>query len=515
RNVATKRGGPVEAGDHGAIRLSWFRFIGMKHMWPFVKIHAVIVFWGFLSWVGMMLGNQSVMAQDLDALKAGVVKITAKTGQVGTGFIVRVEPEVVYIVTAAHVIAGDPQPEVEFFTKRNAPAKGIVLEGAELNDDIRGLALVEVRGKAQIPDGATSLSFRTSAELVSGGEEALVIGHSGGGGNWAVLKRLISNRVGGDISLDPGVASRFSGGPIMVQNKVVGIVMSNRDSFGLGITHKSVLNYLEGFGINPGDKGTSISGSEGIGNFIGQQFTSKPFMSSKIVGKDGPPMVLIQPGSFKMGDWTGGGDKSERPLHEVRLPREFAMGEYEVTFDEYDTFAQATGRELPKDNGWGRGRRPVINVSWEDAKAYAQWLSDQTGKRYRLPTEAEWEFAARSGGKQEIWAGTSEESQLGNYAVYGENSGKKTAEVGSKQPNGLGLYDMSGNVYEWVEDCWHETYKGAPRDGSPWGGDCGPRVIRGGSWYNRPGALRSSLRVRNGPGTRDNLIGIRLAQDIP
>jgi sulfatase modifying factor 1 len=157
----------------------------------------------------------------------------------------------------------------------------------------------------------------------------------------------------------------------------------------------------------------------------------------------------------------------------------------------------------------------VIDVSWEDAQAYARWLSHATGKSYRLPTEAEWEYAARSGDKQQTWAGTSEENELTKYAVYSNNSGGKTAEVGSREPNGLELYDMSGNVREWVEDCWHKNYTDAPKDGSAWlreGGACGRRVIRGGSWNDRPGYLRSSFRSRFGPDFRGNFIGFRLAQ---
>ena len=191
------------------------------------------------------------MAQDLDVLKAAVVKIRANTGQVGSGFIVRVEQDKVFIITAAHVIAGDPQPEVEFFSERNVPIKGAVLPGAEVNDDVRGLALVMVRGKEFLSKGIQSLAFGLATDLVSGGEEALVIGHPGGGGDWAVVKRHISNRVGRDITLDPGVRSRFSGGPILVKNKVMGIVMTNRGGFGLGSTHKSVLDYMEGFGVVP------------------------------------------------------------------------------------------------------------------------------------------------------------------------------------------------------------------------------------------------------------------------
>jgi hypothetical protein len=190
-------------------------------------------------------------AKTIDEMKAGVVKIRAKTGQVGTGFIVRMEQEKVFIITAAHVIAGDSQPEVEFFSNRNVSVKGAVLPGAELNDDVRGLALVMVRGKEFLSKGIQSLAFGLATDLVSGGEEALVIGHPGGGGDWAVVKRHIANRVGRDITLDPGVMARFSGGPILVKNKVMGIVMSNRGGFGLGSTHKSVLDYMEGFGVVP------------------------------------------------------------------------------------------------------------------------------------------------------------------------------------------------------------------------------------------------------------------------
>ncbi|MDH4153933.1 MAG: SUMF1/EgtB/PvdO family nonheme iron enzyme [Nitrospira sp.] len=226
-----------------------------------------------------------------------------------------------------------------------------------------------------------------------------------------------------------------------------------------------------------------------------------------------PQMIRISPGSFLMG---GSKYKEEGPIHEVRFAKSFAMARYETTFDEYDRFAQATGRQLPNDQGWGRGRRPVINVFWSDAKAYAQWLSQQTGQRYRLPTEAEWEYAARSGGKDETWAGTSDESQLKDYAVYGSG---KTEPVGSKKPNGLGFYDMSGNVWEWVEDCWHDNFGGASTDGSAWldthDGNCGQRVLRGGSWLDDPGTLRASLRGRDLTDFRNGLLGFRLVQDIP
>jgi formylglycine-generating enzyme required for sulfatase activity len=157
----------------------------------------------------------------------------------------------------------------------------------------------------------------------------------------------------------------------------------------------------------------------------------------------------------------------------------------------------------------------VINVSWEDAVAYAAWLSGQTGKRYRLPSEAEWEYAARGGGKEEKWAGTSAEEELGAYAWYKRNSNRKTHPVGEKKPNRLGLYDMSGNVWEWVADWKNDGYAGAPDDGSAWeSGDSGPRVIRGGYYDLNPVALRSAYRSSSHRTNRDSHTGFRLAQDL-
>lgn len=236
-------------------------------------------------------------------------------------------------------------------------------------------------------------------------------------------------------------------------------------------------------------------------------------------GAEGPEMVVIPAGEFWMGS-----DKSrdpqafdvELPRHRVSIARRFALARYPVTFAEYDRFAEAMSRGLPDDVDWGREKRPAINVSWEDAVVYCAWLSEQTGRRYRLPTEAEWEYAARAGTESHYWWG--EEAGKNNANCDGcgsEWDGKQTAPVGAFRPNPWGLHDMLGNVREWVRDCWHESYEGAPADGSAWeAGDCPRRVVRGGSWYTKPENLRSATRDRNGPDYRTNTIGFRLAQDL-
>ena len=246
-------------------------------------------------------------------------------------------------------------------------------------------------------------------------------------------------------------------------------------------------------------------------------------------GGEGPAMVVLPPGSFRMGDLSGDGDDDERPVHTVTISRRIAMCRYPVTFEDYGRFvAAAEGRgffktlfgnkpERPGDEGWGRGRRPVINVNWHEAKAYAAWLSEQTGKHYRLPSESEWEYAARSGTETAYSWG----DEIGVNRANGHDSGsewsdRQTSPVGSFEPNAFGLYDMYGNVWEWVEDCWHDNYEGAPSDGSVWtsGGDSDRRVVRGGSWYDVPRDLRSAYRDWIRPSYRSIDVGFRLVQDL-
>ena len=239
-------------------------------------------------------------------------------------------------------------------------------------------------------------------------------------------------------------------------------------------------------------------------------------------GGQGPLMLWIPAGRFVMGspETERGRYEAEGPVHTVSL-RAFAIGCYPVTFEEYDLFAEATGRDRPDDKNWRRGIRPVINVSWEDATAYAQWLGEQTGKLYRLPSEAEWEYAARAGTSSRYWWGE-DLQQGGRVWANGDGSGsewsgRQTAPVGSFPPNGFGLHDTAGNVWEWVQDCWHENYSGVPADGSAWletdGGDCARRVLRGGSWCDVPDWLRSAHRLWINRDIWLNNVGFRLAQD--
>jgi formylglycine-generating enzyme required for sulfatase activity len=232
-----------------------------------------------------------------------------------------------------------------------------------------------------------------------------------------------------------------------------------------------------------------------------------------------PEMIRIDAGEF----WMGSDPKldpdtsqDEMPRRLVRIAIPFAIGKYEVTFDEYDVFALATGRKLPDDMGWGRGRRPVINASWEDARDYAKWLSERGLGYFRLPTEAEWEYVARAGTETRYWWGNDLESNRANCNGCGSQwVGQKTAPVGSFEANAFGLHDTTGNVWEWVQDCWHEDYDGAPANGTVReNSKCALRVIRGGSWDNSPLGIRPATRGRKFPFERNDFIGFRLAQDL-
>ena len=232
-----------------------------------------------------------------------------------------------------------------------------------------------------------------------------------------------------------------------------------------------------------------------------------------------PELVMIPAGEFRMGS-----PPSERPLRRVDVGA-FALGVREVTFDEWGACVRGGGCNgyRPDDEDWGRGARPVINVNWRDAQAYVSWLSTETGATYRLPSESEWEYAARAGTTTPYHTGATISTDQANYDgnnVYGSGrrgtDRRRTTPVGAFAPNAFGLYDVHGNVWEWVDDCWHDSYRGAPSDGTAWmvGGDCGRRVLRGGSWSNDPRHLRSASRSRSIIGFRSIGTGFRVARTL-
>ena len=277
---------------------------------------------------------------------------------------------------------------------------------------------------------------------------------------------------------------------------------------------------------------------------------------------DCPLMIVLPDGNFRMGSSAAVTGREgipekrgqrERPVHDVRIPRPFAIGLYEVTRGEYAAFAEATRRPAgagcshwtgdgfavdPK-KGWQdpgfiqSSAHPVTCVSWEDAKAYADWLTKTTSASYRLPAEAEWEYAARAGTDTVRFWGD-DATKACDYANVYDTIGHivgafpdmepfscmdgyaETAPVGSFRANGFGLHDMIGNVWEWVADCWHDSYKGAPADGSAWtkGGNCGQRVLRGGSWISVARYQRSANRSKMDTDARIYRNGFRVARDL-
>ena len=256
-----------------------------------------------------------------------------------------------------------------------------------------------------------------------------------------------------------------------------------------------------------------------------------------------PEVVVVPAGSYLMGSpWSEAGRyDDEGPQHRVTIGDAFAVGVHEVTFEQWDACVSAggCGAYRPDDSGTGRGTRPVINVNWEDAQRFIEWLREATGERYRLLSEAEWEYVARAGtGTARYWG----ESKTGQcrHANGADRTAKRyndrwtvancddghyrTAPVGTFTANQFGLHDVHGNVWEWVQDCWNGSYAGAPTDGSAWvRGDCTRRVVRGGSWYNLPRDLRSANRegvnygdrvMKVGFGWRFKSVGFRVARTL-
>jgi formylglycine-generating enzyme required for sulfatase activity len=300
----------------------------------------------------------------------------------------------------------------------------------------------------------------------------------------------------------------------------------------------------------------AVAGVQGLNLELAQSYAARSAFNDALVypvpksfrdklqqGGLGPEMVVIPAGEFRMGSPKDEPkrDSDEGPQHSVKLAQSFALARYELSFAEYDAYvdslssgktqaaASCAKREVkkPEDRGWGRGQRPVINVGWEEAQCYAAWLSEQTGQAYRLPTEAEWEYAARAGTRTPFSTGdcihTDQANYDGNYDYQdcGAKTGvylRKTQTVGSYPPNPWGLHDMHGNVWEWTADCRHQTYQNAPPDGRAWGaedgGACDLRGVRGGSWLSIPQLLRSADRIRSWPDGASNALGFRLARAL-
>jgi formylglycine-generating enzyme required for sulfatase activity len=238
----------------------------------------------------------------------------------------------------------------------------------------------------------------------------------------------------------------------------------------------------------------------------------KPQSAFTECAKDCPEMVVVPAGSFIMGSPDGLGHNDERPQHPVTIPKAFAVAKFELTFDQWDACA-AQGWCIPLGDV---GARPVISVNWHDAQQYVAWLSRLTGKPYRLLTEAEYEYAARARTQTAYPWG----DNIGKGNANCNDCGSKwdnmqTAPVGSFSPNAFGLYDMEGNVWEWVQDCYQEDYNNVPTDGTAdTADDCSRRVLRGGSWYDYPENLRSASRSGYAPASRDTIVGFRVGRTL-
>ena len=228
---------------------------------------------------------------------------------------------------------------------------------------------------------------------------------------------------------------------------------------------------------------------------------------------DCPELVVVPPGDFEMGSAD---TPFEKPPHKVSIARSFAIGRREITFREWDACVAAGGCKSPGDDrGWGRGDQPAINISWDDARAFVTWLSQTTGRAYRLPSEAEWEYAARAGTRTKYWWGREIGKGNANCDDCGAAPIRRALPTGSFRPNGFGLYDTSGNIYEWVADCWNEDYSKAPKDGSAWvSGQCQQRVLRGRSFANKSNLATSSARFRYDQDVRYYANGFRVVRDF-
>lgn len=452
-------------------------------------------------------------AQTIEELKKGVVKITARSeGQqlkVGTGFIVRLEKDAAYIVTASHVVEGDPQPKVVFRGKesKSFPAQVKGMKGG----DPRGVAVLVVL--RDLPDDLQAFPVSSDFET-NGGEAITVIGFPRTPAvPWAVTPGVVTGQDGEYLVFSGAAAEGNSGGPVLLNGKVIGVVTEVLSQYGYAVPIPILRLALRGWGV-------PLQAAPNEAKRLPEGKGAKDQLPREITGKDGAPMVLIPAGEFMMGSPDGEGREGEHPLHRVFLDN-YYLDVFEVTVARYAKFLQATGRSVPMywdEVKMGIHRNmPVVGVNWHDAEAYCYWA----GKR--LPSEAEWEKAARgTDGREYPWGNGGPTSKLSNSGrqsdpeggAYGKMLSQVDSHVKGKSP--YGLYHMAGNVSEWVSDWYDEDYYAKSASTNPKGPTEGTdKVSRGGEWFSLPDLVRSAFRSHGSPSERYDFIGFRCAQDIP
>lgn len=474
---------------------------------------------------------------DIARLKDAVVKVTAQTDgktKVGTGFIVRIEKDAVFIVTASHVIEGDPQPKVVFRGKESksfpAQVKG------QKGGDPRGLAVLVVVG--DVPQTVEALPASSDFEI-NGGEEVTVIGFPRTPAvPWAVTPGVVTGQEGEYLVFSGAAAEGNSGGPVLWNGKVVGVVTEVLSQYGYAVPIPILRLALRGWGVPLEDVPKEAKR-------LPEEKSAQDKLPRESSGKDSAPMVLIPAGEFWMGStenqiedllaiqcgYARGSEqlrticqrfpKAEGPLHRVNLDA-YYMDKFEVTVARYAEFMRATNRANPYfwdqvDISKHRDF-PVLWVDWHSALAYCEWV----GKR--LPTEAEWEKAARgTDGRIFPWGNEPPIGRFGNFGKWlttnlddplydGRTELVDSYEAG-KSP--YGLHHMAGNVYEWTQDWFDENYYKQSPEHNPKGPSSGRyRVIRGGSWQGSPIDVRSAARLEEDPSVGSAMIGFRCARDV-
>jgi formylglycine-generating enzyme required for sulfatase activity len=257
------------------------------------------------------------------------------------------------------------------------------------------------------------------------------------------------------------------------------------------------------------------------GGTLHAQTLGSVFSDALPQGKQGPQMVVVPAGRYLMGDHSGRGNYNERPLTPIEIRQPFAIGRYEISFADWQQYAEATATPMPDNEGWGlSAQRPVINVSWHQAVAYSQWLSKVSGQRYRLPTEAEWEYAARAGSDSYYWWGEQLDSPETQPRAHCRGCAtsrliqNKTERIGQFTANAFGLYDTAGNVWEWTASRFSSPFDGSEQQSAGLL-DQAPRTVRGGAWNSGPSYLHSSQRDMKQPQYKNYALGFRVLRELP